>query len=95
MQVIPAGLKGFDFEAIVMNGTAATFTPAKIAKAKSVMIQFQGADGYYRLDGTPTAAAGGGVFSADGDAPTFLDRFDFTNFEAIAASGFLVVQYLA
>lgn len=96
MQVIPAHLRGFDTDSLPMDGTAKGLTSEKAVKAKAILVQFQGADGYFKMDGTnPTAVAGGGLFLGNGDTPMFFDRFNFSKLKFIAASGYLFVQYLA
>jgi len=96
-EVIPASLKPNDFESVTMTGSALSLDSAKVAASEAALIQFQGGDGYYRMDGTaPVAGAGGGLFSADGAAPLFLERVDLSSFKAIATAGVeLVVHYLS
>ncbi len=93
-QVIPAELKGYDFESIEMDGSPHALDTVKLEKAKAVIIQFQGDDGYYRMDAAPTNEEGGGLLAEDGQE-VFFDRFNLENLQVISGSGHLVVQFLS
>ena len=96
MQAIPAPLKPNDFESVSMTGSALGLTASKVAASAAAYIQFQGGEGYYRMDGTdPTASAGGGLYFPEDAQPILLERIDLVNFKAIASSGvYLVVHYM-
>ncbi len=96
MQASPSPLGAVDFESLALSGSVVTLDEAKVAACSAVLIQFQGTDGYYRLDNAAavTAEAGGGLFAPEDSNPIFLERIRLNDFQAIAGAGFLVVQYL-